>query len=358
MTGYLFLFLPFFECIVGTFLFAFKKDKSFTQLHFMMMIVCLALYLFADGVYLLKDPDYKMLVYSDILSQFISPAIPFAIYIYIRSMFEHTTYGDSILLCFIPGIIMALGAVALYFIIGIDESANFLMAVDNFEAEEYTHPIYSALLFWTDTLYTILLSLEIFTLFIWEINLLLKNGYRWGSLSRFFVGKGTTSSNFFATLLSIAILLINGIRLVAGRTYLIDHPIFSYFCCLLNAILIAASIDIAYWYKISNGYITEFQHRSQRKKIVKPELLLPTIHTEQELDSMPMSRLMFENCGLRIYNLFEVEKAHMKGSLSIKEASDITGLSTRTINATISSLCQCNFKDMAAYYINRDILKA
>lgn len=351
MLDYLFIFLPFVVCLTGFIVFMFKRYKSFSQRYYTMTLLAMAMYFFADGIYVMPSPDYKVMVFADVMSQFVTPMIPAFFAIYISSLYHKLSYAEDVLVYFIPGLIMGLGAIFIYAMLGLDDSAAFLAAYDAGDTSAYDHQMYFLVKLWTNSIYSLVVVITIIIFLIYQGVVITREKYKPGSLVRFlFVKDATYSSKYLQSWLLLMFIVVSAIRLYFGRLYLIDHMALSSVLSVISALILALSIRVAFHYSITDGRMKDFLAYDRDKKVnPDPVVLLKFLHDVDDLDDVPLSRIILENNARRIYSLFKDEKFYLEADTSIGAAAKQLGLSRYTVKSTVASLCHCHFNDMVAF---------
>ena len=112
-----FSFLPFIVGVAGLLVMVLRRYKSYTQQIFSVFQTLLCVYLFAEGFYLMDDANYSAVAVIDVVTLFVSPAIPVLIYLYVSSLDRKIVQLENALSLLIPSLLIGLGSVIIYSVI-------------------------------------------------------------------------------------------------------------------------------------------------------------------------------------------------------------------------------------------------
>ena len=105
------LLLPFWICVLGTFLFIVKRHKDLTQRFILALNILCMLYFCADSILLYGEQDSVQGIVSSILRQFVGPTLLPLLLLFLRSMRKTSTLPWTTGFWFIPPV--AFGSVSL-----------------------------------------------------------------------------------------------------------------------------------------------------------------------------------------------------------------------------------------------------
>lgn len=260
------LLVPFMVLLCWSVVMLSMQDKTESQKKLTTMLVIAAAYFYVDAFYLIpaaSQSDYTALVFLDILSQFITMALPISVISFIMT-FRMTKPNKLVaFVMYSPSLILGTAALMIYSLMGVNEAATFLEKMDEIGGGlplGYDAPIYKLHEAICQKTYNIVLITEVMiTLAVVIVNLTshpLSNK----SIVQFFKGKGKLSPFAAECLCLIVFLVICCIRIGLGRHFLMDASGLS---ALLSVILGAMGFLCAYigaWFPDREFDLWDFRH--------------------------------------------------------------------------------------------------
>lgn len=359
------LLLP---CIVsliwGTILLALKQKSSRQKL---LCILCIttAIYFFADANYLMDDPDYFVLVWIDIIAQFITLCLIPITYAYLRNVRQKPVGSGFYYATFIPAIALGTASLTIYAMIGIPEAAEFMKNLDaagGIIPDKYEEmQLFRAQRLVCNYLYNALLLTEVVIMLVGIVLQLIKRGSNFQNFILFFKGKTAAHPYDSQAVLVIALLAICAIRIGLGRLYLVEHQAVSSILSLLVAIVIAAMGYIGTWFGDGKFSLKDISTSSALRSVMAASEIEKEDELAKARDSFAVSRENVEQKDIEEFNqtgnktllqqfisYMNNEKPYLNPSLTITDVATAL-LTNRTY---ISILVNKNFNLTFRDYIN------
>lgn len=223
-----------FPCLVALtwgFVYLFSKNKSRAQELMLVMLFLEAAYMYVDSYFInpsLSFDDYKLLVWLDVVAQYVVFALPVLACFYVATIENNRPAHPASVLFFVPGLILSTVVLVFATIVGTEPAARFLMDYDaagGFPATYQGNAVISSYSFFTKDLFKYLFLVEFVAAFIFLFGGCFVRGYRPGDVFRFlFKGKASRLSNVTALLL-IYFFLFCIIRICFPKSFLLSHQL-------------------------------------------------------------------------------------------------------------------------------------
>lgn len=348
MLNAIFAFLPMAVSLIGLVAFLQKKGKGYAQLVFTFLLMVVSLYYLADGFYMIRYVNYKTLVCADVLSAFVTAALPVVVLVYIRFAFRSMIDLSRFVIYLIPAAVCGCGTLSILCVMGLDEMAGMYASIDSNTFDQLHHPLFRLARFWTSNVYMGLLVLELLILVIFMIY--------WGcshhiSLKEFygflFKNKPYPVKNIMFYLF-VALLIVCIIRVAFGRRYLLWNPIESALLSFATALIIAVCIGFAYLPRRDDLRLSEI-FAGKVKITPQPEKLFPAKMTVQDVMNSKLNRLSLMSDSERIAILLLNDKYYLEKEASLADASRRIGVSKLRINTVSMTQCSCTFEELLDY---------
>lgn len=204
-----------------------KKQIDYTTLTFLILLLLASVYFYIDANMVINTTNYRTLVILDIIDNFVCLSLLPLSFIFVT---RYVIGADSVnvwraALFFVPALVVGSVGTFIYLYGGIDEMAQFLQAYDatGTMPAGYEHSIFHAQQVVCNFIFTLLLLIQMIMFLTFC----------------FFNIKRSRICVYF-----VSFVLICGLRVVLGRTFLINHPNIS--CILSIAICACAAAIFAY----------------------------------------------------------------------------------------------------------------
>lgn len=245
----------------------FRRDKSASQRWLMALSIAACVYFYIDAHYVMHNPgpdDYLSIVRLDMISQFLTLALPPILFLYVRALeWQKLNVWYSYVL-FFPAILLGSASAVIYGIMGLDNAAAFIASADanGGIAVGFEEPIYHMHnLVCTRVLNGVLL-VEIVLLLAYMLKTTYKAGWKMVNFKKFRENRQQASTFNTQVLLAIIFLAICGVRIILGRVNLMKM---SYLSALLSFLLAFVGMCICYigaWFPDRHFTIWDLQHPS------------------------------------------------------------------------------------------------
>ena len=120
------LLLPFWICVLGTFLFLVKRHKDLTQRFILVLNVLCLLYFCADSILLYGEQDSVQGIVSSVLRQFVGPALLPLLLLCLRSMRQPVRLPWTTGFWFIAPVVFGSVSLVLLFLMGRENAGDYL----------------------------------------------------------------------------------------------------------------------------------------------------------------------------------------------------------------------------------------
>ncbi|MCR5003254.1 MAG: helix-turn-helix transcriptional regulator [Bacteroidales bacterium] len=224
----LILLLPCSVCTIFTLVLLVRKGKSASETILTFIAAFTAIYFFSDANYLFPSSSYHSLVYTDLITQFVSPCIPIITYSYYRTLIGKNPVNHWVGSMIIPPVALFTIAFSLYYVIGIDTSADFIRAYDNPPVPEmFKTRIFTVLMISTRYVCNIIICIgivySIIYMFVQESRIRQKSLI--ATIKGFLFNKEKTGIHSLQALYITIILVIWAAKLSMTRNFALSHPI-------------------------------------------------------------------------------------------------------------------------------------
>ena len=216
-------------CLFWLIFLAAIQDKSPSQKHLTAMLGIATVYFYIDAFYLLPGGTHAgfiATVFPDIVSQFITTALPASAILYIKSLRGENASSREIMLLYIPGIFLGTAAVVIYSFMGMNGAADYISAMNTAGGRPpgFDAPIYKLHEAICRRAYNIAVFTEVIIAFAISANAILKRKKRGSGLRAFLCDKGKMYPPGCQCVLLIVLLLTCVIRIGMGRIFLVNRP--------------------------------------------------------------------------------------------------------------------------------------
>lgn len=354
--------IPALVCLIWGFIFLFQMDKSSSQKVLTALTLLGCLYFYSDACYIIFDgthQEYITLVYADIISQFVTMAIPPLFFMFFGHLKGREILKPGIYLTFMPAVIFGLAGVLIYTTIGIDAAATYIAAYDTYGAipPEYTDRIYQAHYYICHVSYIICITAELLCLVIYIVMTLSHSNFKLRVLVDFFRGRTAVKSIYPTCFMILIFIAVCMIRMGLGRLYLIDHPVLSSLFYLLIGATLFAIAYIGEWFCDRDFSFWDVTHPSilppQLKRDAKIEdAVFSGDEAAEEAESTLASYAEGHAPNLSLLSKFvsymSLEQPYLNPELTIAEVAHYL----HTNRTYISTMVNQNFKMSFRDYVN------
>ncbi|MCR5003255.1 MAG: AraC family transcriptional regulator [Bacteroidales bacterium] len=320
-----------------------RKGKTPSEIFMMIITLMSSLHFFAEANMVTAAAGDRMLIYSDIIRMFTDPIIFPLVCIYFRTLTKKNPFKDWMYISVVPSVILFTGATVLYFVAGIQNSAEYLRHLEyGAYNETFNHPLYKTITLFTKYGYRTAIGVYVFIaiMYIFHLNHYVRGSSR-SIIKHYFKGDKLNVVRV-QTLHCTIIFLIVLIRIFFSRTYLVKHHLLTdLFALLMTAELIQlfAVGLLRSKNKITAREIFSAFMRPNKKNTITPETVRKKITPDLVKDdriSDAFFKYMEEQEGFRI-----------KGITIAKVAEDL-----KTNRTYISQILNKNFETSFPDYLN------
>lgn len=333
-------------CLLMIILSALKPNKAYAHRFLPFMAFMALLYLLID-IPFLYSRNYKLLIYADMVSQFVTTSVPALVTIYLYFLQKKAIFSLMYIVTLFPSIFIGTGSIILYLLIGIDNAAEFLSAVDNGQGYLYPESIYVLTNWWTHNLYLLVSMVEMIFFVVYSIRLFRRLPRKFGSVLGYLTGKESIPISAIQAIHFSSIFLCFIVRIVLGRQYALSHawvPVALYIViAVLLVPIISASLSPV------NETLTLGEVLKFRKAFTRD---IPSkLHTPGRFDSldrsrMSMAQIKYYHTVTAAEDYIRLHKVYFDDTFDMDTAEQLCGVSKRDIAAMIASEYNCNLKDL------------
>lgn len=352
------LLIPFMVFLFWTVVALCVEDKTMTQKKLTALLAISTIYFYIDAFYLLPNAsaqDYKILIFLDIFSQFITVSLPTSIVAFVLSYRERDPKPTVLFLMYSPGIILGTAAIIIYSLMGTDTAAAFVEAMDN--AGEipvsYNAPIFKIHEAVCQKTYNIILLTEVLIALAVVIVNLSRYPLRKGALNNFIDGKEKLPSFTAECILLVAILTICSIRIGLGRHYLLNTPGISSLLSIIVGVLGCLCAYIGISFPDREFDLWDFRHpmslRASETGPISPDPVID-VPAVNKVKAIGQSERMSAPPTLleQFISYMAEKKPYLNPNLSISDVAHALRSNRTYISVLINENFEKNFRD----YIN------
>lgn len=364
------LLIPFMICLSWLVVMFAMQDKSVSQKRLTALLVVSTIYFYVDAFYLVPEgshADYKALVFLDILSQFITTALPAAALLYIKSVQGVKAKSQVIGMLYLPGIFLGTAAIIIYSLMGLENAADYIAAMDAAGGNPmgYDAPIYRMHETICIKAYNIIILTEVIITLAITIKDYIQREPKLDGLRAFITSKGKMHPIGGQCGLFLALMGVCALRIGLGRNYLVNTPGIS---ALLSMLLGAIMFFIGYigtWFSDREFDRWDFQHPTILRKseaapseVEKIKAKTETATTQHLSKASVISRkeeTKREQPTLldQFQEYMETKKPYLNPELNISDVA----MALRSNRTYISVLINENFDMSFRDYINKERIK-
>lgn len=261
--------LPCFVCLVWCLIVFFHRDNVFQHKVLGVLLLVAAVYFYADAYYVTFDltvTDYKVMVYMDIIAQFITLALPPMLVVYIKVLRNKPINTPITYLSFVPAVLIGCMSSLIYANISVDKAALFIQA---FDEAGHTIPaafdqnIYHVHQWVCNYAYNSLLLVEVILTIVFLLVTVIRNNISFKYLKAFFKGERRVNTLNLVCVLMMLLLIIAAVRIGSGREFLINNIVFSALLSLMMAAIIFTAAYMGTWFSDRSFDSWELKHPSE-----------------------------------------------------------------------------------------------
>ena len=353
------LLVPFMVCLSWLVVLIAIEDKNFSQKRLTILLLISTIYFYIDAFYLIPEgthSDFRTMVFLDILSQFISTALPAAVILYIKSLQGVNPNRNIITMLYVPGIFLGTAAIVIYSLMGVDNAADYISAINQAGGRPpgYEAPIYrihEAIC--TKTYNAVLLTEVIITLAIAISDFVQRNEKKDG-FWKFIREDGKMHPIGVQCVLIMYLLGICSLRIVLGRTFLVSTPEFSGFLSILLGATIFCLTYIGTWFSDREFDKWSIRHPSIMRKSETAPREAQRIMEKISSPPVKVEEPKAEPTLLDIFvDYMEEKKPYLNPELSISDVSTALKSNRTYISVLINENFAMSFRD----FINKERIK-
>lgn len=292
MTSASIFLLPCFVSLIWSLIAIFHRDKTTSHKLLAVLLLVTAVYFYGDAYFVTFDlttSDYTVLVYMDMILQFITLALAPLLIIYMTSLQGKSMNLALTYILFAPAVIVGCVSSLIYANMGVENASLFFQALDEAGGSfppAWDEPIYHMQVVVCNKVFNTILLIEVVATIFFLMVTMFRNNFKLGDLSSFLNRKHRVSAVNSMASLSLIFLVICAIRIIAGRHYLIDHHGFSFLLSFLLGALIFAMSWVGMWFDGRKFTSWDLTHPTNVEEGQNEEIAIP-VEPEEEPIPVP-----------------------------------------------------------------------
>lgn len=314
----LILLLPCSVCTIFSLVLLVRKGKSQSENILNLLAIFTAIYFFSDANFLFPSSTYHSLVYTDLMTQFICPSIPVIVYAYYRSLLGKNPYSHLAGVMTIPPMALFTVAFSLYYVVGLDTSADFIRAYDNPPIPEiYKTKLFRILAFSTKYAcnFTAFAGIVYTIIYMFRQENHRRSRKVFATVKGFIFDKENTNLTSVQFIYISLILIIWAAKLFITRNYALSHQIIMDLLSITSSVIL---ILIFLTGLLPKGSQLQFANMASPLSNI-PDIDM-TPQQEKEPEEKPLYNINFED-GERFFNYMEKEEAFRKHGQTIGDVA-------------------------------------
>ena len=220
------LLLPFWICVLGTFLFIVKRHKDLTQRFILALNILCMLYFCADSILLYGEQDSVQGIVSSILRQFVGPTLLPLLLLFLRSMRKTSTLPWTTGFWFIPPVAFGSVSLVLLFLMGRENAGDYLatcIGMDGVKERFVGSPLHEVHFLFDHTIYKFFMLAELIYVTVWILYQMYRSEYTLRSIYHRLLHNDHVPVCELLYPSVLLFLFFTGIRLGLGRELLHHH---------------------------------------------------------------------------------------------------------------------------------------
>lgn len=217
------LLLPFWVCVLGTFLFVAKRHKDLTQRLILVLNVLCVVYFCSDSILLYGVQDSYLGIASSLVRQFIGPALLPLLLLYLRSMSRNHILTWTTGFWFIPPVVFGSVSLVLFFLMGRENAGDYLAAcigLDGMREQYQGSGLHELHFLFNHDVYKYFMLSEVLYVSGWIVYQIYHSEYRLRSLNRHLLQGDHIPVRSLLYPSVLMFLFFTGVRLLFGREVL------------------------------------------------------------------------------------------------------------------------------------------
>lgn len=361
------LLLPCIICVIWGLILLFYRGKSFSQKVLLAFLLLNAAFFFINAHYLSSEVDYVTLVVLGIISRFITLCLPPLAYIYLlsvrgerpRKWLYHVSISVPLLMGFMSALVT--------FLMGMDNAAQFLRDLDlngGLMPPEYAdQPLFRAQQAICSKFHNAILLIEMALLFSSIIYRLVTSRSEVWKIVPFFTGKHRSSPYSALSCLLVIVLIVSGVKIGLGRTFLCTHTGLSAALSITLAVVMFCIGYVGCWFSDADFTwrdLTETNNLNRRTAKDAPALdEEDKSFLEKETQEIESEDIKFEEIKefedklkptllLQFIKFMSSKKPYLNTGFTISEVSEALNTNRTYISMLVNQNFNMTFRD----YVN------
>jgi len=350
-------FVPAMVSTLWILLLAFKR-KNLTQRIFFCLLFFCTYYYISYALYISPWTDYKLMVRFDVFNMPVSMMI-----LALNILFVHSHKNKRLMsskwhfFIFLPALFYLIAGVLLYDLVGLDRAAYCEQLIDEGKSlpAEYLTPAYLMHSFVSETLFNSFSFVGLVITVYISSRVARFQGYRFGDIYRFFFkGATTTTVRAICLLDSVVMVLMMPIAL-AGRMWMLHHPVFSVIISLLTAFVMFLLCYVEYLVDLRKCTLFQLSHIDFGSDLKKPDPsngvsdVVP-VDDFQSNNFTESAETMPDSLPAMVRQAFDVDHVYRDPELSIVSLADHLGTNRTTLSLAINQVFGINFRQLVTNY--------
>ncbi|MCQ2146679.1 MAG: hypothetical protein MJZ16_04090, partial [Bacteroidales bacterium] len=261
-------------CII----FLLRHGKRKQHWYFSALALLGAIYLFADACTVNYTSSYRTTAVAYLINLFVAPSLSLFCWAYLRAIkTANENHSGAGYLIAIPTTFATVGLICLG-VSGIGDAEKFIRIYEsgNFFHQEFTDPIFDLFNMVCVEGFSVILGISCAAIILYIIVDLIKTGFSFKGLFRFFFKKENFRVLHLQDLSFLLFIASFVLRMALGRKYLLSHEVFTMFFYLITGIFcllicLIASYAEYYYLALSDFFIPRVTIDKEKIKPVKEE---------------------------------------------------------------------------------------
>lgn len=344
------LLLPFCICVLGAFVYVFKRHKHTSQQLMLVLNVLCLVYFFADTMLLGEGINGVFGIVCSITRQFVGPMLLPLLLLFTRSMFRSNYYSWTTGFWFIPPVMLGSVSVVLFSLMGLDAASEYVAQYNvkpELEGAFSTDTIYQMHYFFARRVYVAVMLLEMLYVMGYFAVLMVRSGYTLPAMLKLLRTGGSVPVVNLLLPILILFLVVTSMRLGLGRAFDPSNVALFATCNLLLATLVLC-VD----------YITLYANRSPvtlrtlRSPLSSADSAKKYHYgAEREKPDTPiegMSAISYAELVDGFKALIMVERIYLESTISVEDVAMRLHSNRTYVSCMVSREFNMNFRDYLA----------
>lgn len=370
MTIEVLYFMPCMVCFVWSLLLLLKK-RNRPQNYLLIVLLMGTAYYAAYTIAVSPRTNYTQMAYLMAINQFLVPSWMVFQLLYLESHLKATILNSiACFFMFVPLCVHSGIVAVMYYLIGFDNVASFLQALDSTTAmgldffantpKGFEDDVYRLFYTMSEKQFHIICLLHCFCTTVMAAIVMFRQGFKPLGVYQFLKGEGTTTTGIVASVFVILVILLQCPLMLLGRSYIVASPYLGVTITLLESICIFVMSYVEYMSQ--DSYITlrglasltpvasaEVSMAESMDESYDMRLSRSIEINDDEVKEISIISEKITSLMNRVQHAFEVEKVYQNPDLTLQMLAEKLNTNRTTLATALKFKYRMTFKEYLSH---------